>query len=139
MSQRHLDHLSRHDCLSLLASRNVGRLVYVDEKGPAAIPVNYAVDQDRVVFRVEDPMKRFAAARPVAFEVDDVDADDHTGWSVLVRGNVQELPLEEVVHVLERIQAKFPRPWAEGIHNHWMALETTELTGRRLNEPVDTG
>jgi uncharacterized protein len=139
MSQRHLDHLSSDDCLSLLASRNVGRVVYVDEKGPVAIPVNYAMDRNRVVFRVEDPAKRFAVEQPVAFEVDQVDDRDHTAWSVLVRGHVRELPIEEVVHVLERIQAQFPRPWAEGIHNHWIALEPTEWTGRRLGDSVGTG
>lgn len=139
MSQRHLEHLNVADCFELLATRDVGRLVYVDEKGPAAVPVNYALDQHRLVFRVEEPTKRFTPAQPVAFEVDRIDDADHAGWSVLARGHARELPIEEVVEVLERIRTRFPRPWAEGVHNHWIALDPTEVTGRRLSASIDAG
>ena|SRR5579871_6443323 len=139
MSQRHLDPLSPDECFALMAAHDVGRLVYTDEKGPAAVPVNYVVDGGRVVFRVEDTAKVSALRRPIAFEVDEIDEGDHSGWSVLLRGTAGDLPMEEVVELLRRVRAEFPRPWAEGIHNQWMALAPSEVTGRRLSQPVDAG
>jgi hypothetical protein len=39
MPQRTLDVLPPDECYSLLASERVGRLIYVDEAGSAAVPV----------------------------------------------------------------------------------------------------
>jgi nitroimidazol reductase NimA-like FMN-containing flavoprotein (pyridoxamine 5'-phosphate oxidase superfamily) len=43
IAQRELEDLSSDECYRLLATANVGRLVYQDELGPLAVPVNYAM------------------------------------------------------------------------------------------------
>ena len=44
------DVLSRTECLRLLASAKVGRVVYTDGALPAVTPVNFALDGTVVVF-----------------------------------------------------------------------------------------
>jgi hypothetical protein len=136
MAQRDLEELTPDECLGLLRQARVGRLVYVDDDGPAAVPVNYAVAGSDIVFRVEGGAKQAAMSQPtLAFEVDHVDDDERTGWSVLVRAKGREVDIDEVPDLLRRIDGPPPGPWAAGIHNVWLDLTPTMLTGRRLGAP----
>jgi len=133
MTQRTLEELSREECFELLASGHVGRLVYVDEQGPVAIPVNYAMAGTDIVFRVEQGTKRAALEQPVvAFEVDRIDEEAHSAWSVIVRGAVGEVDVDRVPELIRRMGGHPPAPWAVGIHNAWLRLVARGVTGRRL-------
>jgi nitroimidazol reductase NimA-like FMN-containing flavoprotein (pyridoxamine 5'-phosphate oxidase superfamily) len=139
MAQRELETLSREECLALLATRQVGRLVYTDPDGPAAVPVNYALAGEDVVFRVAGGAKQAAMELPIiAFEVDAVDDDVHTGWSVLIRGRGAEVPIERVPALLREMHHRYPTPWAQGIHNVWLTVVPTAITGRRLGAAAPT-
>jgi nitroimidazol reductase NimA-like FMN-containing flavoprotein (pyridoxamine 5'-phosphate oxidase superfamily) len=88
-----LDELTPAQCRSRLAEQRIGRLVYTDSALPCALPVNYALDADSIVFRT-DSRGRIAATVPgavVAFEVDCVDEDNARGWSVLIVGVAQPI------------------------------------------------
>jgi uncharacterized protein len=136
MAQRDLETLSRDECLSLLATKKVGRLVYVDDDGPVAVPVNYALAAERVVFRVAGGAKQAAMRQPVvAFEVDNVDEVRQAGWSVVVRGPGTEVPIDDVPSLLKELHDRYPAPWASGVHNIWLAIAPTLVTGRRLEHP----
>jgi nitroimidazol reductase NimA-like FMN-containing flavoprotein (pyridoxamine 5'-phosphate oxidase superfamily) len=136
MKQRALDELSREECFVLLASGRVGRLVYVDERGPIAIPVNYALAETDIVFRVEKGTKRLALEQPlVAFEVDHIDEEAHAAWSVIVRGAAHEVEVDRVPELLRSMGGHPPAPWALGIHNSWVRVDASEVTGRRLGAP----
>lgn len=133
MSQRKLEELSRRDCLVLLGAARVGRLVYADERGPVAIPVNYALADEDVVFRVEQGTKRLALEQPlVAFEVDHVDEVRQSAWSVIVRGKASEVAADRVPELLREMGGHPPTPWALGVHNVWLRISASETTGRRL-------
>ena len=133
MTQRELEDLSPDECRRLLASAHVGRLVYQDDLGPLAVPVNYAMAGNDIVFRVEGGAKRAAMQQPmVAFEVDHVDEDRKFGWSVLVRGVGAEVDPEKVPELLRTMDGHFPTPWAAGIHNVWLQIVPQSVTGRRL-------
>jgi uncharacterized protein len=136
MIQRELEELSRQECFELLRREQVGRLVYMDDLGPVAEPVNYAVVGETVVLRVEGGPKRQAAAQPVlAFEVDHINSDHRSGWSIIIRGPGQEVPLDDVpalVHDLRRMGVDPPQPWAAGIHKVWLQITINSLSGRRL-------
>ncbi|HUZ09152.1 MAG TPA: pyridoxamine 5'-phosphate oxidase family protein [Acidimicrobiales bacterium] len=135
MTQRRLQDLPREACFTLLSQEVVGRLVYVDDLGPVAIPVNYALDAETVVFRIEAGSKARALQGPVAFEVDQIDHAEKAGWSVLLRGTCHELDIELVPALLKRITDHFPRPWAAGQHNCWVSLVPGSVTGRQLAAP----
>jgi nitroimidazol reductase NimA-like FMN-containing flavoprotein (pyridoxamine 5'-phosphate oxidase superfamily) len=133
MGQRQLTVLDELECRRLLGQAQIGRLVYLDDDGPAAVPVNYAMAGGDVVIRVEGGVKQQAMCQPaLAFEVDDIDVDERSGWSVLVRGTGREVAVEEVPDLLRRIEGRLPTPWADGVHNVWLVLTPERLTGRRL-------
>jgi len=137
VAQRHLEELSRRECLALLDQAQVGRIVYHDDVGPAAVPVNYAMADDEIVFRVEGGVKRLAMAQPVlAFEVDHIEEDQRSGWSVLARGVGEEVEIELVPDLLREMHGHIPTPWADGVHNVWLRLTPHTLTGRRLSDPA---
>ena len=133
MAQRELEDLSPDECFQLLAAAHVGRLVYQDDLGPLAVPVNYAMAGQDIVFRVEGGAKRTAMQQPMlAFEVDHVDEDRKFGWSVLVRGVGAEVDLERVPALLQAVDGHFPTPWVAGIHNVWLQFVSHTVIGRRL-------
>jgi uncharacterized protein len=133
MVQRELEVLSPDECFRLLGAASVGRLVYHDDLGPLAVPVNYGMAGQDIVLRVEGGAKRAAMQQPMlAFEVDHVDEDGKSGWSVLVRGAGAEVDPERVPALLRTMDGHFPTPWASGIHNVWLQIVPHNVTGRRL-------
>jgi nitroimidazol reductase NimA-like FMN-containing flavoprotein (pyridoxamine 5'-phosphate oxidase superfamily) len=88
-----LTELDREECLRLLASAQIGRVIYTEAAMPAAHPVNYLLDAEEIVFRTGGGDKLVAAARGsvVGFQVDDIDVARRSGWSVLGVGEAYEI------------------------------------------------
>lgn len=60
----------------------------VEDGQPSVVPVNYAFSEEGIVVRTDEGAKLEAGRqRRVAFQVDEIDAETHLGWSVLVRGH----------------------------------------------------
>jgi uncharacterized protein len=136
MAQRDLIELSADECVARLLTAKVGRLVYVDDDGPAAVPVNYALWGDEIVLRVEGGTKQAAMAQEqLGFEVDHIDEDEKSGWSVLIRSTGQEVAIEAIAESMRHKSGPPPLPWAIGIHNVWLRLTPNKITGRRLGDP----
>ena len=136
MTQRLIEPLSEADCFELIRPGGVGRFVFEDADGPAAVPVNYGLAGKEIVFRVEKHSRlRDMLKRPVAFEVDHTEPETNLGWSVLIRGSGREVELERVPEILRSMGEALPKPWAEGVHNVWVSITARQVTGRRLNEP----
>ncbi|MEV4624223.1 pyridoxamine 5'-phosphate oxidase family protein [Asanoa sp. NPDC049573] len=124
--------LSRADCLQLLAACTYGRVVFTERALPAAHPVSYLLDAEEVVFRTAGGGKLAAATlrNIVAFQVDHIDAETETGWSVLGVGQAYEVtdPAR-----LMALMPRLPRPWgAQAVAGHVIAIPLGRLTGRRL-------
>jgi hypothetical protein len=123
--------LGTTECLRLLASHEVGRIVYTDGGLPAVTPVNYAYDGSRVFLRTSET-SRLAGKAPrtiVAFEVDDVDRSARRGWSVVVTGPCEAVTDEaELAH----IDTLGLAPWASGEHKVVLAITTTIVTGYQI-------
>jgi hypothetical protein len=120
-------------CADLLASSTLGRLgVFVDGR-PEIFPVNHVYDRpsDAVVFPTNSRTKLRAALNwPwVAFEVDGVDSDDGSGWSVLVVGRAEEITDPDVI---ARVSSQRHIPWAAGEFARWIRIVPTKVTGRRI-------
>lgn len=126
--------IDRDECLRLLAMHmyGVGRLAVLDGVHPVIIPVNYAMDEDRVVFRTAPGTKLDAAMRgaPVCFELDEVDPEHHTGWSVVVKGHAD---IVTSPRDLLRLGAHPLKAWAEGDRPNWVAIRPDVVTGRRIS------
>jgi nitroimidazol reductase NimA-like FMN-containing flavoprotein (pyridoxamine 5'-phosphate oxidase superfamily) len=123
--------LDRAECLSLLAGRPVGRLVFTHRALPDVIPVNYRLDGESLLIRLGSGSVAATATRDsvVAFEVDDIDLDARTGWSVTVVGRAHEVtdPVE-----LERLQALGLSSWVADPRDHYVVVAAEKVTGRRL-------
>ncbi len=126
-----LEVLSREQCLELLQESLVGRVVFTECALPAALPVNFALLDEDVVFRTATGSKLAAALAKavVAFEVDDLDAIRHTGWSVLVQGWATLLTRPDD---LTRAHALSLQPWAPGERWHFVRIRSEIVSGRRI-------
>jgi uncharacterized protein len=135
---RELRALSREECFDLLANSCLGRVVLSARAMPTALPVNFALDGDSIVFRSSQGMKLEAAqaGTVVAFEVDDFDPELRMGWSVLVTGmaHVVTNPSD-----LRRATALDIPTWVEpGPSGGYVRVEAGLVSGRRL-VPVPRG
>ena len=127
-----LERLDRAECLRLLSFRGVGRVAVTVGALPAVFPVNYALDGDGVVFRTASGTKLAAAAgnAVVAFEVDEIDPIDHSGWSVLVVGPASEVSAPAQ---LERARRLPLSPWAPGDRGRFVRIAASLVSGRRIS------
>ena len=125
-----LEILDRAECLALLRTVPLGRIVFTDQALPAVLPVNFSVWDGSLLIRTGAGGKLAAATRNavVAFEGDDIDPDTGKGWSVVVvgRSSVVEHPAEmaEAGHLA-------PRSWVGG-REHLIRIVIGTISGRRI-------
>src|SRR3954451_17105562 len=122
--------LSPSECLALLATEQIGRVVYSDRQGPLAVPVNFRLDDETIIFRTA-PNNSLAAhlreSSTCAFEVDRIDPTTRSGWSVVVRGSGAL-----VRHPAVASDQTWPVPWPDGTREFVIRITPLEVTGRRL-------
>jgi len=134
-SHNSLERLSRDECLALLGTHEVGRLVVVESGRPLIFPVNYPLDGEAPVFRTASGTKLWAASRsPVVFEVDDLDRELQTGWSVVVHGVGQEVTAFDRVDLQQRVLGLPVHPWASGDKPSIVRIAPRIITGRRVRQ-----
>ncbi|MFI5696383.1 pyridoxamine 5'-phosphate oxidase family protein [Kribbella sp. NPDC051586] len=92
-----LEIIDRAECLRLLRSAPLGRLVYTIGGLPAVRLVNFVLDEDTIVFSSGQGDKFRAAERGdvVAFEADEVDLERHNGWTVTAVGHLSVVTHDE--------------------------------------------
>ena len=128
---RRLEAIDVDECLQLLASRYVGRVAFIEDGRPQVLPVNYAMFEGSIVFRTDyGALLEAVHLSEVAFEVDAIDSDYHTGWSIVVRGRAEEAWRPED---LSRLRELPLRPWAPGARDHYVRIDPTSMTGRRIS------
>jgi uncharacterized protein len=129
-----LDVLGRDECMALLATVPIGRIVFTEGALPAIQPVNFALDGEDVLIRTGVGSKLAAAARSavVAFEVDRYDETTLTGWSVVLIGRAHAVPQSEHDHM----RAIGPVPWALGSRPHFIRITPEIVRGRRISSRV---
>lgn len=133
-----LELLEESECLDLLARAAVGRVAVTVGALPAIFPVNFALFEDAVVFRTGDGTKLAAATNQavVAFEADDWDPMEHTGWSVLALGRVSVVDDPDEVGRLRRLPLA---PWAGGTREHFVRMPIEFISGRRIDHTPMVG
>lgn len=131
LQRKELEVLDRKQCLELLQSVRVGRLVFTEDALPAVQPVNFRLWQGDVVIRVAGGAKLAAASRNlvVGFQADELDPDLRRGWSVTVVGHAQRIT---DVDQLVGLSGVFLQPWVDGRRDHFIRIRTEKVTGRRL-------
>jgi nitroimidazol reductase NimA-like FMN-containing flavoprotein (pyridoxamine 5'-phosphate oxidase superfamily) len=124
------------DCRRLIMNGGVGRVAFQSASGQHIVPVNFQLDGDSVVFRTrpDTELGRVAPVPEAAFEVDELDVDAQSGWSVVAKGRIDVIP-DDFETAAIRFFGKDPRPWASGARRLYLRLTWRELTGRELAAP----
>jgi len=127
-----LKQLSREECLRLMASVPVGRVIYTRQALPAVELVNFTLDSGDIIIRTDHGGKLAVATRGavVAFEADHLDAGHHGGWSVTAIGQSQEVTDPDEIGRLQQIGLSW---WAPGGREHYIRIAPGILNGRRLS------
>ena len=124
--------LDRQECLRLLAKVPVGRIVYTRQALPAVLPVNFGLDTDSSVLvrtSATSELVRAVDGVVVAFEADDFNAAEHSGWSVVVTGRATAVtdPAEH-----ERLSRTGPLSWVVTQDWVFLRIEAEMVTGREI-------
>lgn len=120
--------LSQSTCRDLLASREAGRLAFVDDGYPIILPVSYRYVDGRIWIRTGAGSKlERAPLSPVSFEIDELDLPSRSGWSVLAKGFARWAT-----------PADGPEPppgpaWVPGPLPGRLVVKVSHVTGRRFD------
>ena len=126
-----LEVLDREECLALLSTVPVGRIVFTDKALPAIQPVSFVVDGDAIVVRAEAGSTLARTGNViVAFEVDEYDAETRTGWYVTVTGHADHVGDPDEAARLARRKLQ---PWAGGRRDRFIRIKPELVSGRRFS------
>jgi nitroimidazol reductase NimA-like FMN-containing flavoprotein (pyridoxamine 5'-phosphate oxidase superfamily) len=137
---RVVEQLTESESMRLLATEQLGRLVYTSRYGPTALPVTYRVDKGSLVLGTWDPGLfdedlRTGIAHAeyhVAVEVDRIDVHEREGWLVIVQGAAHHLDAEAERQPFLNAGLE---PWIEGVPAHFIRVTPTSIWGNRTRRP----
>jgi uncharacterized protein len=125
--------LSREECWDHLREHDFGRIGVAPGGYIGIYPVNYVVEQGRIMIRTSPGSKLTALLLNdrVAFEVDGRVGD--VAWSVLVRGVGEEVEMPPK----EPLPNTTDRPWVPGPRHAVVEIRPVEITGRHFHRGAD--
>jgi len=127
--------LDREQSLALLATTDIGRIIFARSALPAVDLVTFVVDGSDVAIRTGGDARTIAvlANAIIAFQTDDFDRTDRLGWSVTVTG------LATLVTSPADIDRLSPmlRPWgsAGGHSDRFLRIRADVVSGRCIGGP----
>lgn len=124
-----MESLTRAECLGLMGTVPIGRIVFTEQALPAVLPAGFVLDDGDVVIcapAVSGLDTRIRGA-VVAFETDGIDAGGRAVWSVTVVGRARVVrdPGERVRSAL--------RPWTTTPEARFVRISCQRTAGRRIN------
>ena len=124
-AKAHNTPLSPQECRQLLAGHDLGRVAWASAEGIVVLPVSYVLVRERIVFRTAPGtlLAGLVDPQPVGFEIDDLDPETQTGWSVLVQGSSGPG---------EPGEGSETRPWAAGDRRVTVVIEPQVYAGRAI-------
>jgi nitroimidazol reductase NimA-like FMN-containing flavoprotein (pyridoxamine 5'-phosphate oxidase superfamily) len=102
------------------------------DSAPEVYPVNHVIDSRTIVFRTDagNKLRGIDRSPSVCYQVDGLDNEDCTGWSVLVKGRATEVAFADEIRALRELSWPF---WTVDDRAHWFRIVPRELTGRHLH------
>jgi nitroimidazol reductase NimA-like FMN-containing flavoprotein (pyridoxamine 5'-phosphate oxidase superfamily) len=134
-----VERLDEAECMELLGTTRIGRLIYSSRYGPVALPSEYKIHEGSIIFRTyrttfteEDLRTGIAHADyQVAFEADQTDPDAREGWLVLVLGTAHHIDTEAERASIADVGLK---SWVEGEPEHFIRVDPIRVAGQRLRQ-----
>jgi hypothetical protein len=130
--ERLLHVLDGAECRRLLGTASLGRIAFTEEAMPAIQPASFALHGDEVLIPTGLGSKMAAGSRGavLAFEVDDYDLAQRTGWNVTVIGPSRLISDPGQVLALDALGAL---PWAPATTHCYITLHMAVVRGRRIS------
>lgn len=130
-SRTGLEEMAVAECWERLESARFGRVAVTVGSTPDIFPVLFRVRDGEIVIRTEAGTKLAAGTLmpAVAFEIDEIDPETHTGWSVVVKGHGREPQLLDELMALDELGME---PWVKTPKTRWLVVTPREVTGRRI-------
>ena len=138
-AQRVVERLDEPECMELLGTAKIGRLVYHSRYGLVALPSEYKIHEGSIVFRTyrttfteEDLRTGIAYAEyKVAVEVDQSDPEARAGWVVLVQGAAHHIDTEAERAAIADLGLE---SWVEGEPEHFIRVNPSQISGQRIRQ-----
>ena len=124
--------LDESECLQLLRDAEVGRLaVQVTDGGVDIFPVNFVVDDNRILLRTAGGTKLDGLMEQpiVAFEADHFDYFAHSAWSVVVKGYAELIEDHDELFALLNVEMD---TWHPERKPFFVRITPSVTTGRRF-------
>jgi nitroimidazol reductase NimA-like FMN-containing flavoprotein (pyridoxamine 5'-phosphate oxidase superfamily) len=128
--------LTEAQAFQLLAAGEVGRVGITIGALPAIFPVNYRMIDGAIVFRTAPGSKMSAATEGavVAFEVDDYQLANRSGWSVLAVGPAEVIDDPDLASKAAEAHLE---PFADGSRTTIVRITPMFLSGRRVVHGIE--
>jgi len=128
---RKLVGLDRGECLRLLATVPVGRLIFTVNALPTVRMMNFVLAGDMIVLRtaLDASAARKAAGSVVSFEADAVDLATNSGWSVTATGWAMLVTDEQAIATYRALPLV---PWAPGERDQFITVKADVVQGQQI-------
>jgi uncharacterized protein len=128
--ERTFEGLAREQCLDLLEANHLGRVAWQAADLPQILPVTYAMHHGSVYFRTTPGGILSELARPtrVALEVDELDQQTRSGWSIVLHGRTSAVSEPDALADLWAADSLVP--WAGGNRTLFICIRPDRLSGR---------
>jgi nitroimidazol reductase NimA-like FMN-containing flavoprotein (pyridoxamine 5'-phosphate oxidase superfamily) len=134
---RVVERLDDAECMELLNTGTIARLVYSSRYGPVALPFEYRMHQGSIVFRTyrttfaEEDLRTGIphADYDVAAEIDQTDPETREGWVVIVWGAAHHVDTEAERATIADVALD---SWIEGEPEHFIRVTPIRIGGQRI-------
>lgn len=130
-------HLTDEQSLGLLATKTFGRLVVHRKNDIDLFPLNYIVNDGKILFRTAEGTKLFSLNlnEDVLFEADNVEqtaADAGEAWSVIIKGTARILKDSSEINAADELPLK---PWLPTLKYNYVEITPNEdgISGRTFD------
>ncbi|MGK2852884.1 MAG: pyridoxamine 5'-phosphate oxidase family protein [Microbacteriaceae bacterium] len=125
-----VEELSTDESMILMASEQLGRLALSVGGLPEIFPINFIVNDGKILFRTAEGTKLLALTinAHVAIEADSFSRAE--AWSVVVKGTARALENEQEIFEANKLTLT---PWVPTLKQVFVEITPTEVTGRRFD------
>jgi uncharacterized protein len=135
-SERHFEAIARDQCLDLVESNHLGRVAWQAADLLQILPVTYAMHQGYVYFRTtpDGILSELAQPTRVALEVDKLDQQTRSGWSIVLHGRTSAVSEPDALAHLWAADSLVP--WAGGNRTLFICIRPDRVSGRVVRRPT---
>jgi nitroimidazol reductase NimA-like FMN-containing flavoprotein (pyridoxamine 5'-phosphate oxidase superfamily) len=135
-AERHFEAIGRDQCLDLVESNHLGRVAWQAADLLQILPVTYAMHQGSVYFRTtpDGILSELAQPTRVALEVDELDQQTRSGWSIVLHGRTSAVSEPDALAHLWAADSLVP--WAGGNRTLFICIRPDRISGRVVRRPT---